>query len=149
MAPRQSRLIFQVNDSGIGIAEELQPQIFAPYQQAHAQIAHLHGGSGLGLSICKQLVELMGGTIRLDSAPDQGCRVSFELILPWQLAEDEAQQTVHDAAAVAALNVLIVDDVSTNGLVLEQQLLRLGHRGTYVSSGKAALQAWERVTSMC
>ncbi|AZE25752.1 hypothetical protein C4K05_5349 [Pseudomonas chlororaphis subsp. aureofaciens] len=144
VAPRQSRLTFQVNDSGIGIAEELQPQIFAPYQQAHAQIAHLHGGSGLGLSICKQLVELMGGTIRLDSAPDQGCRVSFELILPWQLAEDEAPQAVHDAAAVAALNVLIVDDVSTNGLVLEQQLLRLGHRGTYVSSGKAALQAWEK-----
>jgi two-component system sensor histidine kinase EvgS len=143
-APRQSRLIFQVNDSGIGIAEELQPQIFAPYQQAHAQIAHLHGGSGLGLSICKQLVELMGGTIRLDSAPDQGCRVSFELILPWQRAEDEAQQAAHDAAAVAALNVLIVDDVSTNGLVLEQQLLRLGHRGTYVSSGKAALLAWEQ-----
>ncbi|AZD31741.1 ATP-binding protein [Pseudomonas chlororaphis] len=143
-APRQSRLAFQVNDTGIGIAEELQPQIFAPYQQAHAQIAHLHGGSGLGLSICKQLVELMGGNIRLDSAPDQGCRVSFELILPWQLAEDEAQQAAHDSAAVAALNVLIVDDVSTNGLVLEQQLLRLGHRSTYVSSGKAALQAWEQ-----
>ncbi|NNB44705.1 ATP-binding protein [Pseudomonas chlororaphis] len=144
-APRQSRLIFQVNDTGIGIAEELQPQIFAPYQQAYAEIAHQHGGSGLGLSICKQLVELMGGNIRLDSAPGQGCRISFELLLPWQpVVEDEASQAVQDPVAVTALNVLIVDDVSTNGLVLEQQLLRLGHRGTYVGSGKAALQAWEQ-----
>lgn len=144
-APRQSRLIFQVNDTGIGIAEELQPQIFAPYQQAYAEIAHQHGGSGLGLSICKQLVELMGGNIRLDSAPGQGCRISFELLLPWQpVVEDEAPQAVQGPVAVTALNVLIVDDVSTNGLVLEQQLLRLGHRGTYVSSGKAALQAWEQ-----
>ena len=145
-APHQSRLIFRVDDTGIGIAEELQPQIFAPYQQAYAEIAHRHGGSGLGLSICKQLVELMGGNIRLDSAPGLGCRISFELLLPWQpVVEDDAQQAVAGPApAITALNVLIVDDVSTNGLVLEQQLLRLGHRGTYVSGGKAALQAWEQ-----
>lgn len=142
--PRQSRLMFHVSDTGIGIAEDQQPQIFAPYQQAHAEIAHLHGGSGLGLSICKQLVELMGGSIRLASAAGQGCRVSFELTLPWQPDEDEPQHALQGATAVAGLNVLIVDDVSTNGLVLEQQLLRLGHRGTYVSNGKAALQAWEQ-----
>ncbi len=143
-APRQSRLIFQVNDTGIGIAEEFQSQIFAPYQQAHAEISHLHGGSGLGLSICKQLVELMGGNIRLVSAPGQGCRVSFELKLPWQLVQDESQHIPQGLVTAAALNVLIVDDVSTNGVVLEQQLLRLGHRGTYVCSGEAALQAWKK-----
>lgn len=143
-APRQSRLMFHVSDTGIGIAEELQPQIFAPYQQAHAEIAHLHGGSGLGLSICKQLVELMGGNIRLASTPGQGCRVSFELILPWQPVAHEPQQTLPTDTPSAALKVLIVDDVSTNGLVLEQQLLRLGHRGTYVSNARAALHALEQ-----
>ncbi|OLF51909.1 ATP-binding protein [Pseudomonas chlororaphis] len=143
-APHLSRLMFHVSDTGVGIAEDLQPQIFAPYQQAHAGVAHLHGGSGLGLSICKQLVELMGGSIRLASTPGLGCQVSFELLLPWQPAGEQPPPASENEAGSAALNVLIVDDVSTNGLVLEQQLLRLGHRGTYVCSGEAALQAWEQ-----
>ncbi|MGE7957945.1 ATP-binding protein [Pseudomonas sp. NPDC089530] len=143
-APHQGRLMFHVSDTGVGIPEALQAQIFAPYQQANAAVAHLHGGSGLGLSICKQLVELMGGNIRLASAPGRGCRVSFELLLPWQPVADEPQHVLPARATGAALKVLIVDDVSTNGLVLEQQLLRLGHRGTYLGNARAALQALEQ-----
>ncbi|WP_271409319.1 ATP-binding protein [Pseudomonas sp. Q1-7] len=143
--PGQSLLTFQVSDSGIGIPRDIQPRIFEPYLQAHAEVAHLYGGSGLGLNICHRLVELMGGRIWLDSDPGQGCRVSFEIPLE-QAPDDAAQPALTEqraTPAASALKVLIVDDVSTNGLVLQQQLASLGHQGTFVCSGEAALQAWE------
>lgn len=142
----KSQLTLQVSDTGIGIAKAIQPRIFEPYMQAHAEVAHLYGGSGLGLNICSQLVQLMDGRIWLDSQPNQGCQVSVELPLTWLPAPalDTAPQRRLPNALSQALNVLIVDDVSTNGLVLQQQLASLGHRATFVCSGAAALESWER-----
>lgn len=142
----KSLLTLQVSDTGIGISKAIQPRIFEPYMQAHAEVAHLYGGSGLGLNICSQLVKLMGGRIWLDSQPNQGCQVSVELPLTWQpapaLGTDPQRHLPQPFSQ--ALKVLIVDDVSTNGLVLQQQLVSLGHRATFVCSGAAALEAWER-----
>lgn len=142
----KSLLTLQVSDTGIGISKAIQPRIFEPYMQAHAEVAHLYGGSGLGLNICSQLVQLMGGRIWLDSQPNQGCQVSVELPLTWQPAPALGSDPQHHLpqALSQALKVLIVDDVSTNGLVLQQQLASLGHRATFVCSGAAALEAWER-----
>ena len=140
----KSLLTLLVSDTGIGIPQAIQSRIFEPYMQAHAEVAHLYGGSGLGLNICSQLVQLMGGRIWLDSQPGQGCRVSVELPLTWQTAPDTKPQRAVVPALSQPLKVLIVDDVSTNGLVLQQQLSNLGHHATFVCSGLAALDAWER-----
>ncbi|HBO5500709.1 transporter substrate-binding domain-containing protein [Pseudomonas aeruginosa] len=141
---RRSLLAFRVTDTGIGIPRELQPRLLEPYRQAHADTALRYGGSGLGLSICNQLVQLMGGRIWLDSEPGCGCETGFELPLEWLPATEEpGAVTPIGSEAAGALKVLIVDDVSTNGLVLRQQLAKLGHEATFVRSSEAALDAWE------
>lgn len=75
------RLRFSVSDSGPGIPAELLPQLFEPFHQGDASLTRRHGGTGLGLALCKQLVEAMGGDLRLHSQPGEGCRVEFSLRL--------------------------------------------------------------------
>jgi two-component system sensor histidine kinase EvgS len=137
-----SLLRLSVCDTGIGIPRDLQPQIFEPYRQATAQTVHCYGGSGLGLTICKQLTELMGGRIWLQSEPGEGCSVHVELTLGWQLSAEQITEPSHcDEQPMRQLRVLVVDDVSTNGLVLSLQLARLGHKAEHVCSGEQALLA--------
>ncbi|MGC5704331.1 transporter substrate-binding domain-containing protein [Pseudomonas sp. NFXW11] len=137
-----SLLTLSVCDSGIGIPLALQPLIFEPYRQASARTAHLYGGSGLGLSICSQLTQLMDGHIWLESEPGQGCCVHVELPLSWQPSQASLPEPAAlQQPAAQALRVLVVDDVSTNGLVLTLQLARLGHQAEHLCSGEQALLA--------
>ncbi|MGE8352612.1 MAG: ATP-binding protein [Pseudomonas protegens] len=137
-----SLLTLSVCDTGIGIPQALQPLIFEPYRQASARTAHLYGGSGLGLSICSQLAQLMDGHIWLESEPGQGCCVHVELPLSWQLPlAPSPEPLTPQQQAAESLRVLVVDDVSTNGLVLTLQLARLGHQAEHVCSGEQALLA--------
>lgn len=73
-------LHISVCDTGIGIAPEHHALVFAPFQQVDNPLAHNPGGTGLGLAICKQLTELMGGTIRVESTPGDGS--IFHVSLP-------------------------------------------------------------------
>lgn len=73
---------FSVTDTGIGIATDYLARIFQPFSQADASTTRVYGGSGLGLSICRQLVELMGGTLVAESVPGCGSRFSFVLRMP-------------------------------------------------------------------
>ncbi|MBM3539617.1 MAG: HAMP domain-containing histidine kinase [Alphaproteobacteria bacterium] len=72
-------LALTVTDTGIGIAPEILPRLFEPFRQGHAGISRKYGGSGLGLSICRNLVELHGGSIDLTSKPDSGTTVTVRL----------------------------------------------------------------------
>ena len=80
-----ARLLVAVRDTGIGISEEQQKQIFAPFTQADGTITRKFGGTGLGLAICKRLTELMGGQIRVESAPGKGSCFYVELPLAKEL----------------------------------------------------------------
>jgi PAS domain S-box-containing protein len=105
-------LCFAVSDTGIGIAPEVQAQLFAPFAQADASITRRFGGTGLGLSIVKRLVNLMGGEVGLDSAPGVGSKFSvkleFALASPGTLARLEATPVVSGQRALLGVRVLVV-----------------------------------------
>ena len=135
------RLRIQVQDNGIGISADQQARLFKPFVQVADSQAGELPGAGLGLSICRQLVELMGGSIALHSELGAGTCVTVELVVarapiaaPKTAAGPEGEQP-----AVSPLKVLVVDDLSANRLVLSQQLAFLGHEVTALESGDRAL----------
>ncbi|MFJ2545528.1 transporter substrate-binding domain-containing protein [Pseudomonas sp. NPDC087612] len=130
-----------VRDTGIGISKQQQSALFQPFAQAGAGAEY--GGSGLGLSICRQLVELMGGNIALRSVPGKGTEVSVELTLEALAAEPVAPAPTRGLAGGPARRILVVDDLSASRLVLSQQLEFLGHEVLAVENGQSALQAWQ------
>jgi signal transduction histidine kinase/ActR/RegA family two-component response regulator len=150
--------VIQVLDSGIGIAPDFLPHVFDRFRQQDASITRQHGGLGLGLSIARQLVELHGGTIAVDSAgPPQG-GTTFTVRLPLvrvQPAARQAAPVVLDEEAPAAraalpdlsgVKVLLVDDAVDTLGVLEQILQSTGATTLTASSAAGALALLERET---
>jgi PAS domain S-box-containing protein len=115
---------FAVSDSGIGIAPERLDAIFEPFTQADASMSRRFGGTGLGTSICRQLVELMGGRIGARSTPGEGSTFHFTLPLrPGSAPVIELASPM----ALPPMRVLVVDDVEQNVELLVSLLTRDGH----------------------
>lgn len=133
-----------VQDSGIGISEEEQRQLFEPFSQIARSGSASRGGTGLGLTICRKLAEMMGGTVRMESRPGEGTTVMVRLLL--QALECRPQSEMVKAVVVQRithpLKVLVVDDHAANRMLLTQQLEHLGHRVEVASDGSQALQLW-------
>lgn len=136
-------LRLSVADTGPGISADATSRLFERFSQADETAERRHGGTGLGLAISKQLVELMGGTISVESILGEGS--TFHLDLPLDLAQapcaapDEAASGDHEEVS-APLNILAVDDNTVNLIVLEQLLTIFGHAVTRATSGADALQ---------
>ena len=143
-----SRVRFRVTDTGIGIAEQDIGRIFQSFTQADSSTTRQFGGSGLGLTITRQLVELMGGEIEVHSTPGQGSTFSFSLPLERaQLPENfDADGFVEAAPLEPAdrLRVLVAEDNATNQLVAKGLLEACGCEVTVVTDGQAAVDAWAR-----
>jgi signal transduction histidine kinase/ActR/RegA family two-component response regulator len=156
-----------VKDSGIGMAPEAQQRLFQPFEQANLDTARLYGGTGLGLTISRRLVQLMGGTIVIESAPGVGTTMSVTLKLPITEAapvapvtekdnitradplpalENIAQRERHGVIETAGPKVLAVDDHPTNRLLLVRQLKMLGLRVQTAADGREALGMWRAET---
>jgi CheY-like chemotaxis protein len=149
------KLVFEVKDSGIGMSESAVAGLFAPFRQADRSITRKFGGTGLGLVICKSLVEKMGGQLRVTSREGQGSCFSFALPLTeamWLQAPrcdvDVAQGTHGEdnlsAPAIdpSGLRILLVDDHPINRLLALNQLRRLGLLTVdEAEDGQKALQA--------
>ena len=128
-------LYFEVKDSGIGITAEQQILLFQPFTQADSSTNRKYGGTGLGLTICKRLVDLMGGEIKVESEFGQGSSFSFSLQLP--VVEKKKEPVNKDL--LKGLQVLIVDDNKTNRLILEHYLASWGIMYQSVDSAIKAL----------
>jgi CheY-like chemotaxis protein/anti-sigma regulatory factor (Ser/Thr protein kinase) len=135
-------LLFEVSDSGIGIAPEKHKIIFESFQQADGSTTREYGGSGLGLAICSQLVRLMGGEIRLESEPQKGSKFLFTVRLRQTAGSSEAPEP-RSFAELANVAVLVVDDNSTNSRILECLLASWGMLPALAGSGAEALQRME------
>lgn len=138
---QQAMLELTVTDTGIGIAEQDQKQIFSPYEQSDA--GKKQTGTGLGLAICNQLVTMMGGTIALHSQLGRGTRITVHIPVEHRqqlLAPVEA--TVEGADSMHPLHILTVDDHPANRLLLTRQLTRLGHDVLEAENGEQALRLW-------
>jgi PAS domain S-box-containing protein len=131
-------LHFFVKDTGIGISEEQHHKIFEAFTQAESSTTRHYGGTGLGLTICRQLVELMHGRIWVESTPGMGSTFHFTaqmgLVTAPLLCKRPEPEVLH------GLHVLVVDDNSTNRLILEEMLKGWQMIPTSVPSGVRALE---------
>jgi PAS domain S-box-containing protein len=132
-------LTFTVTDTGIGIASDQLWRIFGPFVQADQSTTRRYGGTGLGLTISTQLVELMGGRVWAESEPGQGSR--FHFVARFGLAAPARERPAPDPSAVSRLRVLVVDDNPTNRRILEEMLAGWDLRPHAVDRADAALEA--------
>lgn len=149
------RLRLIVSDTGVGIAPERQQAVFEPFAQAEHSTTRQHGGSGLGLGICRQLVTAMGGSLTLRSVPGQGTVVEIELELqhaPLPYAADAVADTravparAEDAppGSGSSPRVLVAEDHPTQQLLMQWWLRGMGLDVEVVSDGLQALASWRR-----
>ena len=127
----------QVQDTGIGMTAEQLSRVFAPFAQADASTTRRFGGTGLGTTITRQLVELMHGRLQVSSIPNQG--TCFTVCLPLPPGQPVAATPMLASVALPPLRILAVDDVPENLELLQLVLARDGHQVTLASGGQAAL----------
>ena len=141
---------FVVRDTGIGIAESAQERIFDAFEQADSGLSRRFGGTGLGTTIAKALVEQLGGRIALESRPGVGS--DFTVDLPFGVPEPVAapgnviafaDPFVRHRARVRPLRVLVADDQGANLMVMRRLLEKAGHRAQVVDDGEDVLAALE------
>lgn len=139
---KRYNIIVEINDTGIGIPKDRIDKIFDSYEQADGSTSRHFGGTGLGLTICKNLVDLMDGFIEVESVPGKGA--SFIITVPLVLAEEQRQNASENAAALAKRynkKVLVAEDNVVNQRVAQKILSKIGIEADIVFDGEAAIEA--------
>jgi|GEM_PF-1237096 len=143
---REQRYLFEVQDTGVGISEPEQAQLFQAFQQGQAGMQR--GGTGLGLIISRQLVELMGGQLQLESAPGEGTLFSFAIVLgesgPVVLDESSPSSMRFKLKDDVQLRALVADDVEDNREILRRMLEDMGLEVELAKDGREALEKIEK-----
>ena len=138
------KLLFKVQDTGIGIPADKLELIFQSFAQADTSTTRQFGGTGLGLTISRRLVELMGGTIQVESKVGEGSIFSFEVEIPEDPDFIESAGKQRADIDLKDLEILIVDDNDTNRLIQREILHGWGVRVTEASDGNSALKILKR-----
>ena len=139
-------LQFDISDTGIGVSPAKQEVIFQKYNRvAHDDQTNHYGGTGLGLNICRGLVEAMGGIIFVDSPVGQGSTFSFKIPLrvpvPCSRTSPKEVETPELILGEQQLSILVVEDNKINQKVVRAMLQRIGHSVTIAENGQLAVEA--------
>ncbi|MNQ26020.1 Sensory/regulatory protein RpfC [compost metagenome] len=136
---------FEVRDTGMGFSVEQRETLFERFHQADDAVSRNAGGAGLGLTLCRDLVEAMGGVINACAQPGAGATFWFELPLePAGQAAEEKARARSDLERPAVTRVLAADDNETNRRVLELILEAAGVSVMTVNDGAMAIEAWRQ-----
>ncbi|HWV14593.1 MAG TPA: ATP-binding protein [Cellvibrio sp.] len=136
------RLTFSVSDTGIGIAPEKIEQLFQAFQQADSSTTRMYGGTGLGLTICRELVEIMGGQINAKNNTEHGCCFYFTLSLPdadGSSIEVDTLPADITAKIKGHIKILAADDQEVNQIIIKAMLGKLGTSVQIADNGKAVI----------
>ena len=139
---KRATISFEVKDTGIGIAEDKLETVFDSFSQGSVEINRKYGGTGLGLTIVKKLVNLLGGKIKLESVIDKGSCFSFELHFivsanPFQM---EQKPNIYDSSALINKKILIVEDNKINQMVSRKMLENKGILCEIIDNGEEAIE---------
>ncbi|MCP3871685.1 MAG: response regulator [Desulfobacteraceae bacterium] len=140
----QILILFEVKDSGIGIGKSKQGNLFKSFSQTDISTTRKFGGSGLGLNISKQFVDMMGGNIGVDSDEGKGSNFWFTALFEYgdeKLVAMEKSNDMDDTGEYRCLNILVAEDNIVNQKVVEKLLIKMGHTISIVSNGIKAVQA--------
>jgi PAS domain S-box-containing protein len=144
-ADRGEMLRFEVQDTGPGIAQDVRDRLFQPFTQADQSTTRRFGGSGLGLSICRELATLMHGTVGVESEPGRGSRFWAELPLPaTEAPAHESGFGLLEPSPLAGARVLMVEDNAVNMTIAVAMLEQWGVAVDQAVDGAQAVQAIER-----
>ncbi len=144
LKPDQVDLLFCVKDSGVGIPSDQQKTLFDPFVQLDSTMTRKYEGSGLGLSICHRLVNLMGGRIWVHSRVGRGSSFYFNLVLTRQIEEKTYQLAAPED--IRGLKVLVADDNETARHILKQMMHPFDFQVTLAASGQQGLAELERAS---
>lgn len=134
------RIRISVEDTGIGLSDAAQARIFQRFSQADDSTTRRFGGTGLGLTICQELVALMGGTIGVESVESEGATFWFELDAPACRAENSTTKP-GEMPSTPPQHILVVDDQAINRTVARTLLAHLGHKVEEAENGARAIEA--------
>ncbi len=137
---------FVIEDSGIGIPDDKLKSIFTPYQQANSNTSRKYGGSGLGLSICKNLIEMQGGELWVESKINEG--TVFRFIIPYKKYDAPMEQNIApqatNYASLGNRKVLVAEDVELNQFLAKHIMQAWGFDVTIADNGRKAVEALEQ-----
>jgi len=138
----------EVTDTGIGMTPDQAARIFEPFTQADTSTTRRFGGTGLGLAITRHLVELMGGTLELETRPGLGSKFHFEIPLP-EVTLDSPEASGDAPELPPSLRILLVEDFLVNRILAEEVLGKLGARIETAENGAIALEMLEENPRRC
>lgn len=133
-------ILVAISDTGIGIPKEKQSQIVKAFGQADVSTTRQYGGTGLGLTICSQILEQMGSNLKISSSPGLGCRMSFSFEATISQSDKEEETNCQPVDNLKQLNILVCEDNDMNQMVMEAILSSLGHSFEFANNGKEGLK---------
>ena len=139
----QTLFVFDLSDTGIGMSKEYLPRLFEAFSQEAGGSRTTYKGTGLGMAITKRFVDLMGGSIEVESELNKGTRFLLKIPMEITALPEEKEITAEDFTALKGLKVLLAEDNELNAEILLDTLEEAGMTVTAVTDGKAALEAFE------
>jgi len=146
MTDTDCTVLFDIRDSGIGMTPEQMEKIFKPFAQADSSTTRKYGGTGLGLPITKNIIELMGGNLEVESIPGLGSKFDFKLKFDTVEADDDTGLQMYSVGDIekpmfsSDTAILVCEDNRMNQRVIEEHLKRIGVQVVIVENGKKGLE---------